>query len=80
MKTIRLSTILVSTVLFFGAISSTLSADTSTVKVTETKEESQKSDLKKFGDARFIPKTNKDTNWTRKSYDDEYQRGKIRTH
>lgn len=73
MKTIKLSALLLGSVLFLGILTSTISADASAMKTS-------KSDSERFGDARFMPRTNNDTNWTRKSYEDEYPRGKIRTH
>ena len=82
MKTIKLPTILLTTTLFLGltALSAEDTKQNSTMKTPKAKTEVLKKEMQIFGDARLAPKTYNNADWTRKSYNKEYKRGKIKTH
>ena len=84
MKTIKSLTLLLGTIVFLSVGSTALSAqdikNTTAVKITKAKVESTKSDSPKAVDARLIPKAFNNADWTRKNNNQDYQRGKIRTH
>jgi hypothetical protein len=84
MKTIKLLTIILGTVIFLNIECPAFNAqdiknDTAT-KTPKTKIKEMKSDSKKSVDSRLTPKTYDNSDWTRKNNHQEYQRGKIRTH
>ncbi|WP_324171628.1 hypothetical protein [Sulfurimonas sp.] len=81
---IKLSTILLGTIVFLNIGSTALNAqdmkNAIAAKVPKAKVESVKSGSKKFMDAREKPKATINADWTRKNYNQDYKRGKIRTH
>ena len=84
MKTIKLLTFLLGAILFLNVGSATLNAqdmqNSAETKVPKAKTEAIKNDSEKLGDARLIPKAYNNADWTRKSYNQGYEKGKIKTH
>ena len=77
MKTIQLLILLL--------VTTTLSAQEmhrDAMKAPKDKQGTTKDETKKSIDSRFAPKANQKSDWTRKipTNDDDYPRGKIRTH
>jgi len=77
-------TIILGAVAFLSIESSALNVqdikDDTTTKTPKAKIEEMNSSSKKSVDSRLTPKTYDNPDWTRKNNNEEYQRGKIRTH
>ena len=88
MNTIQLFAILMAAVLFLSGGFATLNAqsmkDTLNSSSTNTKPLSKNNELNnssaKFGNSKFTPNTNAQTNWIKTNNNQEYTRGTISTH
>lgn len=84
MKSIKSLTLLLGASIFLNLGSTALSAqdmkNAIAVKIPKAKLEAMKSDSEKSVDARLKPNTFNNLEWTRKNDNQDYQRGKIRTH
>lgn len=88
MTTMRILTLLLGIVLIFIAVyamnmnevKAEQTKSASDVNAKEAKVEGPMTGLKTFGDSSLMHKAHNDPNWTRKSNDQDYQTGVIKTH